>query len=250
MGRIVVEGIEFLFNKLYQNGSETDEIAVNMFYKNKLLTYVEMETVTIINHDAFNYCSNLSTAIFKNVRVLGPLAFGGCGFKTIDISNVVSIGDYCFGACLNLETIILNDEITEIGFGAFNNCQQLSSIHLPENLEKLGERAFYNCKKLYIEKLPENLKTIGVGAFYSVEKLAITQLPKQVNIISDFCFEKCYGLTNLTLGGVGYPVITIGNSPFYNCTNLKKLTIYTTGGQPLAGAPWGATNATITYLSA
>ena len=43
MGRIVVEGIEFLFNKLYQNGSETDEIAANMFYRNKLLTYVEME---------------------------------------------------------------------------------------------------------------------------------------------------------------------------------------------------------------
>ncbi|RHG37056.1 leucine-rich repeat domain-containing protein [Fusobacterium varium] len=249
MGRVVIDGVEFLFNKLYRDGAETDEIVADMFSGNKLITYVEMEAVTIINYGAFYACSNLTTAIFKNLRVLGNHVFAGCNFKTIDIPNVISIGNLCF-ATNSLEKITLNDEITEIEYGTFNGCQELVNIHLPENLEKIGERAFYNCKKLYIEKLPENLKTIGVGAFYGVEKLAITQLPKQVNIISDFCFEKCYGLTNLTLGGVGYPVITIGNSPFYNCTNLKKLTIYTTGGQPLAGAPWGATNATITYLSA
>jgi len=227
MGKVVIEGVEFLFNKLYQNDSETDEIAADMFRGNKLLTYVEMETVTIINFEGFADCSNLTAAIFKNLRILGNNAFAGCNFKTIDISNVVSIGNFCFGACRSLETITLNDEITEIDVGTFNNCRELTSIHLPENLEKIGNQAFYEARKL-----------------------AITQLPKKVNTIEDFCFGNCYALTNLTLGGKGYPVITIGNSAFLNCTNLTKLTIYTTGGQALAGAPWGATNATITYLPA
>jgi len=75
-------------------------------------------------------------------------------------------------------------------------------------------------------------------------------LPKKVNIIPRYCFGNCYALTNLTLGGKGHPMIAIEDGAFYNCNNLTKLTIYTTGGQALAGAPWGATNTTITYLPA
>lgn len=227
MGKVVIDGVEFLFNKLYQNGSETDEIAADMFYENKLLTYVEMETVTIINFEAFGACSNLTTAIFKNLRVLGNSVFGGCNFKTIDISNVVSIGNLCFGVCVSLETITLNDEITEIDVGTFLNCRGLTSIHLPENLEKIGNQAFY-------------------GA----QKLVITQLLKKVNTIGNFSFGNCSSLTSLKIGSEGYPVKIIGDNAFINCNNLTSLTIYTTGGQALTGAPWGAINATITYLSA
>ncbi|EHO82049.1 leucine-rich repeat domain-containing protein [Fusobacterium ulcerans] len=227
MGKVVIDGVEFLFNKLYQNDSETDEIVADMFSENKLITYVEMETVTIINYGAFYGCSNLTTAIFKNLRVLGNHVFAGCNFKTIEIPNVISIGNLCFATNQSLEKIVLNDEITEIENSTFTQCRGLVNIHLPENLEKIGSRVFFDARKLIL-----------------------TQLPKKVNIIPGYCFGNCYALTNLTLGGKGHPMIAIEDGAFYNCNNLTKLTIYTTGGQALAGAPWGATNTTITYLPA
>ncbi|WP_278572444.1 leucine-rich repeat domain-containing protein [Fusobacterium ulcerans] len=142
MGKVVIDGVEFLFNKLYQNDSETDEIVADMFSENKLITYVEMETVTIINYGAFYGCSNLTTAIFKNLRVLGNHVFAGCNFKTIEIPNVISIGNLCFATNQSLEKIVLNDEIAEIENSTFTQCRGLVNIHLPENLEKIGSRVF------------------------------------------------------------------------------------------------------------
>lgn len=257
MGKVVIEGVEFLFNKLYQNDSETDEIVADMFSGNKLITYVEMETVTIINYGAFYGCSNLTTAIFKNLRVLGNHVFAGCNFKTIDISNVVSMGNLCFGACQSLETITLNDEITKIDVGTFSNCRGLTSIHLPENLEKIEKQAFSGARKLVLTQLPKKVRTIGEFCFrecYAFKNLTLGSKEYPMIAIGNGAFYSCTNLTNLTIyttdGSNGNPATTIGISVFYNCPNLTKITIYTTGGQAPAGAPWGATNATITYLPA
>lgn len=356
MGKLIIDGIEFKFNNIYKNGVETDEIESDMFYENKLLTYVEMDMITVINYQAFRRCSNLHTAIFKRLRVIGENAFSGCGFKTIDISNVVSIGEGCFRGC-EIETISLNDEITEIPMEAFCECETLKTIKLPSNLEAVRYRAFYRCtkiekmqipttirviesyafylsgageiilteeveigtdafwgcyfKKVVIKKittiqkgmfarssiiaaefesvdkiermgfefckkltsifmpkvreiedfafqycenltitsLPETLEKIGIASF-AITKIAITKLPKKITTIPSSCFYGCLSLTNLSLGDKGYPVTFIHEIAFGNCENLTNLTIYTTGGQALAGAPWGATNATITYLPA
>lgn len=356
MGKLIIDGIEFKFNNIYKNEVETDEIESNMFYENKLLTYVEMDMITVINSQAFRRCSNLHTAIFKRLRVIGENAFSGCGFKTIDISNVVSIGEGCFRGC-EIETISLNDEITEIPTEAFCECGALKNVKLPSNLETVRYRAFYRCTKIekmqipttirviesyafylsgageiilteevvigtdafwgcYFEKvvikkittiqkemfgrssiiaaefesvdkiermgfefckkltsifmpkvreigdyafqycenltitsLPETLEKIGDASF-AVTKIAITQLPKKINVIPNSCFVGCLYLTNLTLGGKGYPISSIDRMAFGSCDNLINLTIYTSGGQALEGAPWGATNATITYLEA
>lgn len=390
MDKIIMGGVEFKFNNLYKGGVETDELGL-MFYDNGEVTYVEMGKITVVNWRAFYGCSKLNTVILKRLRVIGEEAFAYCGLKTIDITNVVSIGDGCFKGS-KLESISLNDEITEIPTEAFRECEMLKTIKLPSNLEIIGQRAFYrvydvkielpstiksiaaeafylsgtgeinistevligdrafygsyfskivikkitniteqlfrscsfitaefesaemigkeafgycreltniympkitkigdyafsNCKKLNITSLPDTLKEIGIGAFTSCTQLSLTslpntitkmglgafaltsiaikQLPLSMNRLEDQVFSYCYSLTELTLGGKGYPMeyitpffqsgddytkYTLGS--FYDCPNLKKLTIYTTGGQALAGAPWGATNAVITYLPA
>ena len=356
MGKLIIDGIEFKFNNLYKEEVETDEIEAFMFYENELLTYVEMDMVTVINHRGFYGCSNLNTAIFKNLRVIGDEVFVGCPFKTIDISNVVSIGKKCFWGS-EIETISFNDEVIEIPDETFRQCPNLKTIKFSSNLERIGNMAFYranfiekmqipttvttigteafylsgkgeiilpnlinigeeafrasyfskvvmnrittitknlfrsskiitaefenveiiedyafdycseftqvsipkirkigkyvfaSCGKLSFTSLPDTLEEIGAGAF-GATLIAIKQLPKKINTLPDFCLSTCFSLTDLILGGKNYPIVSISTSAFLNSTNLTKLTIYTTGGQPLAGAPWGATNATIAYLPA
>lgn len=390
MDKIIMGGVEFKFNNLYKGGVATDELS-SMFYYNREVTYVEMGKITVVNERAFYGCSKLNTVILKRLRVIGKEAFAGCAFKTIDITNVVSIGEGCFMGS-KLESISLNDEITEIPIEAFRGCEGLKTIKLPSNLEIIGDRAFYRaynvkielpstvksiaaeafylggtgeinlstevlighrafygsnftkivikkiiniteqlfrscdaitaefenaeiigkdafgycrelvsiympkikkigdyafnyCRKLVITSLPDTLEEIGLGAFTGCSQLSLTslpntirkmglgsfagtaiaikQLPLNMNRLEDQVFSSCYSMIELTLGGKGYPMeyitpffksgddyskYTLGS--FYDCPNLKKLTIYTTGGQALAGAPWGATNATITYLPA
>lgn len=356
MGKVIIGGVEFKFQKLYVESGETDEIEPYMFYENKALTYAEMEMVKIINDWAFRGCQNLQTGIFKGARVLGNWVFGGCGFNTIEIPNVISIGNNCFRNS-SIEVIELNDEIIEIEEGTFRECASLKNVKLPINLEVIGHYAFYRstkieqmqvpamvtrigdyafflsgagelilseevligeesfwgchftkivikklntvqrkmfeyssvliaefenaefikefsfqeCKKLtniYIPKvkeiegytfnncinlsinfLPDTLEKLGVASF-AFTKIAVTRLPKKINIIPNSCFYGCSSLNSLILGDVGYPINLIENFAFEQCTNLASLTIYTTGGQALEGAPWGATNATITYLPA
>jgi len=387
MDKIIMGGVEFKFNNLYKGGVATDELS-SMFYYNREVTYVEMGKITVVNERAFYGCSKLNTVILKRLRVIGKEAFAGCAFKTIDITNVVSIGEGCFMGS-KLESISLNDEITEIPTEAFRGCEVLKTIKLPSNLEmirdrafyraynvkielpstiksiaaeafylggtgeinlstevligdrafygsnftkivikkitnitaelfgrcyfitaefenvetigkeafafcrelvsvympkirKIGNYAFYYCQKLIITSLPSTLEELEDGAFAGCTGLTITyipetikkigaaafagtsisikQFPLSVNRLPDQVVGSCYSITELTLGGKGYPIeyITPYNTSgppysmgsFYDCINLTKLTIYTTGGQALAGAPWGAINATITYLPA
>lgn len=259
MGKLIIDGVEFKFQKIYNSSGETDELVHSIFSYNKLLTYAEMEMVKIINHSGFKD-SNIETAILKNARVLGSGVFNYCSKLTkIDIPNVISLGNRCFASCVSLETIILNDEIIEIEERTFANCRNLKSIKLPSKLEKVGKHAFYMSPKLSILSLPDTLEKIEEFAFAETP-IAITQLPKKINIIPSGAFDRCYSLTNLILGGKGYPIEYISpnntseypytTGSFNYCNGLKKITVYTTGGQPLAGAPWGATNAAITYLPA
>lgn len=390
MDKIIMGGVEFKFNNLYKRGVETDELG-SMFNSNKEVTYVEMGKITVANWRAFYNCSKLNIIILKRLRVIGDEAFSGCGFKTIDISNVVSIGEKCFQGSA-IETMSLNDEITEIPDEAFRQCPNLKTIKLPSNLERIGIRAFYRaydvkielpstikristeafyaggtgeinlstevligdrafygsyfskivikkitniteqlfkscsfitaefenveviekeafyycreltniympkirkignsafyyCQKLAITSLPNTLEVIEAGVFDSCKNfsltslpntikeigafaflgtsIAIKQLPLNMNRLEDQVFSHCHSLTELTLGGKGHPMEYITplfqsgddytkytTGSFYDCPNLKKLTIYTANGQPLAGAPWGAVNATITYLPA
>ena len=249
MGKIIISGFEFKFNKVYEGAGETDELKESLFFGNGKLTYIEMENIKVINTWGFRSCSNLHTAIFKNVRVIGEEAFYECyNLKKIEIPNAVSLGVRCFMRT-GIESIVLSDEMTEIEDYAFYLCLGLKNVKLPVNLERIGSNAFYPNDKLVITSLPETLEQIGERAF-GYTRISINQLPKKINTIPTECFRDCLYLTDLTLGGKGYPVISIGEWAFSSCNNLKKLTIYTTNGQALTGAPWGLYTSEIIYLPA
>ena len=109
--------------------------------------------------------------------------------------------------------------------------------------KKVRDYAFVNCTNLALTSLPEGLTSIGNGAFTGCSNLALTSLPAGVTSIGDGAFSDCTSLTSITFKGTP---TTIAANAFNSCTNLTDIKVPWAKGA-VSGAPWGATNATITY---
>lgn len=125
----------------------------------------------------------------------------------------------------------------------FYNCTHLALTSLPESITSIGASAFVGCSNLTLTSLPEGLTSIGESAFRKCPNLALTSLPEGLRVIGNRAFQGCTSLTSITFKGTP---TTIGSAPFNGCTNLTDIKVPWAEGA-VSGAPWGATNATITY---
>ena len=126
---------------------------------------------------------------------------------------------------------------------AFYGCSNLALTSLPEGLTSIGNGAFAGCTSLALTSLPAGVTSIGDGTFFGCSNLALTSLPAGVTSISNGAFVDCTSLTSITFKGTP---TTIASSAFDGCTNLTDIKVPWAEGA-VANAPWGATNATITY---
>lgn len=119
----------------------------------------------------------------------------------------------------------------------------LAEIDLPANITSIGMYAFVNNVYLRLTELPSGLTVIGPNAFNNCKDISITEIPSGVTSIAANAFIDCVGLTSIRF--LGTPT-SINATAFKNCTNLKEIKVPWSEGA-VANAPWGATNATITY---
>lgn len=145
-------------------------------------------------------------------------------------------------------------------------------VNFPESVEEItGSLSSGGNPNFYINKLPDSLKrycsisfkgmkercTISVldkkfitsSPYFTDTHVSFSHLPYVTSYLNR-SLSNCPKLTDLTLGSIGNPVTLIVKTAFLESVNLRQLKVYTAGGQALAGAPWGATNAAITYLPA
>lgn len=94
-----------------------------------------------------------------------------------------------------------------------------------------------------LTQIPPSLKTIGSGAFNGCTNLALTSLPEGATNIAGSAFSGCRNLKTLSIGSA---IQKIDSLAFYNCVNLASITI-NRAPNSVSGAPWGATNATVTW---
>ena len=80
-------------------------------------------------------------------------------------------------------------------------------------------------------------------AFYYCKNLALTSLPESLISIGNYAFSGCTSLTSITFKGTPSSIMS---AAFNGCTNLTDIKVPWAEGA-VANAPWGATNATITY---
>ena len=204
------------------------------------------EGLTRIGVETFAACIKLAlTSLPESLTSIGNRAFDGCTNLALTSlpEGLKSIGDSAFVDCTNLALRSLPEGLTSIVEHAFRGCTSLALTSLPAGVTSIGHLAFYGCTSLALRSLPEGLTSIGNAAFYGCTNLALTSLPEGLKSIGDNAFQNCTSLTSITFKGTP---TTIVSSVFPGCTNLTEIKVPWSEGK-VANAPWGATNATITY---
>lgn len=150
----------------------------------------------------------------------------------------------------SIEDIVLVDDIVEISTRAFSDMDSLENFDFREPLKVIGHSSFQHSSKLKIpDELPITVEEINNFAFrYSTFKKLHAKGIKRLN---GYALGNNDNLESVELGSEGNPVAYIDVNAMRNCPNLTNITLYVDNPSAgLPGAPWGAINATVTYLQA
>ena len=172
------------------------------------------------DYTALNTLVGQTTAVAEDVAQ-GKLFVNASGVQTTGTASGGGNEDFItvLERPLNANITIPNGT-TKLGIDVFNNWSGLTSINLPDTLTEIKARAFYYCDNLGgTITLPPGLITLGNNAFsYS-----------HINIITF----------------LGTPS-TISTTAFASCSYLATIKV-PWSASTVAGAPWGAVDATIIY---
>lgn len=178
--------------------------------------------------------------------------------------DIVAIGDYAFYMCAALEMVSIPETTTTIGNYSFGECAKLALAGLPDSIESIGKNAFHKCKALAITNLPKNLTTIGDSAFME-SSIAISEIPDGVTSIGERVFQSCNQVGDdiifpeslLTVGNMVFAWASIKSVTFKGTPDSIHSGAFSSSGvstinvawaeNEVAGAPWGARDATINY---
>ena len=238
------------------------------FACNSLKSVTIPSSITTIRDFAFNTNFLTSVAIPNSVTTIANQSFAINSLTSVAIpSSVTTIGVGAFYAN-NLTSVVIPSSVTTIGDDAFNN-NKLTSITIPSSVTSIGSAAF-NTNNLPVDKaiiyarnsdgiedkttivsyghkggsatIPDGVTTIGNYAFICDSLTSVT-IPNSVISINARAFQS----NNLTSVTIPNSVTSIEYDSFLGNSSLTAITIDNMPNK-IANSPWGATNATITYL--
>ena len=239
---------------------EGTKVVNNIAYKisNSIANIIIPNSVTEIGNGAFWHCTGLTNIVIPDsVTKIGDGAFDGCtGLTNIAIPNsVTEIGKAAFRGCTSLASVVIPDSVTKIDDAVFDGCTGLSSVVIPNSVTEIGMVAFRYCTSLINIIIPNSVTKIKCLAFYNCMSLTSIVIPDSVTEIGSDVFHGCIRLnsikvsqenkkydsrdncnaiieteTNKLIVGCDTTVIPntvtqIGNSAFWNCTNLTNIVI-------------------------
>ena len=248
-------------------------IGYNAFYNCSKLTSVTIpEGVTTIGDYTFYNCSQLTNIEIPNsVTSMGYGVFQDCTSLTnVTIgSGVTNILNNIFNGCNKLESINVSEEnktysgvdgilcnkeqteiicipiaikevnipdtIIEIENGMFDSCRSLTSVTIGRGVADIGNIAFSKCSKLENINVSEknaNYSSVG-GILYNKQRTEMIMVPratKEVDVpntvtkIKNYAFYNCDNLKMITIGD-RVTDIEIEEVSFYNCSELKSINV-------------------------
>lgn len=178
--------------------------------------------VNAIDERAFYNCSGLTSITIPNtITRIGNYAFCGCsGLTRVDIPNSISIiSYYAFSNCTGLLNVNIPDSLQTIGNHSFMGCTGLASLTIGKSVASIGNGAFYDCYN--IKELIWNAKNCSSNGNMSTSNIENVTIGPEVEILPEGFAEESK-ITEVTIPN---SVTAIGNSAFYNCSDLKSITI-------------------------
>ena len=148
-------------------------ISPYVFQDNTGITAISMPSVTKIENNAFNGCTNLSLVNMPaGLTTIENNAFVGCA-ELVEIilpANLETLGNYAFWNCTKLAAITLPAGITAIPTAAFASCTSLNSITMQGVITSIGGNAFLS-NAFTAFTIPASVQTIAANAFSSCASL-------------------------------------------------------------------------------
>ena len=174
------------------------------------------KTVTEIRTNAFSGCEKMATAEFTDdaeIQTIGSGAFADCGLVNFNVpKNVNKIEREAFRNCAALTTINVTEATTDISPEAFKNCSNLKAINVSK------KNSVYSSVDGYL--LSQDKKTLMIFPPGKAND-RFTLLPPSITSIGKYAFYDCKNLKNVTIPNL---VTSIGERAFGLCTNLKTIT--------------------------
>ncbi len=164
---------------------------------------------------AFNGCTLISQSLTipESVDYVGAYAFAGTGVTGVTWDSPSIVREYAFSGCTALQSVTLNDAITQIEPYAFSGCTSLVQIELPENLVNLGDACdtgdSYNA-----------LYRVEGGVFMNCTALTSVNIPAGVVFLPAQTFAGCTQLANVTFNNA--TVRLLNRNVFEGCTALQS----------------------------
>ena len=229
-------------------------------------------SVTTIQDNAFGYCGSLETVSLPNPwPALGSYAFfetpwwgnqsaptsGKCGANvswsydsdsdklTISGTGEMTTTGYRTSYLGSIETVVIENGVTNICARAFSGCSNLTSVTIPDTVTSIGEFAFSYCDRLTTVTMPNPCPELGYDAFYQTPwwkehiptsgrcgKEALWSFDKDSGALTisgkgpmtSTEFINIYK-SDLKTAVIGSGVTNIPENAFYNCDKLTSVTI-------------------------
>lgn len=155
------------------------------------------------------YYSSVEEIVFLKDKIdyIDESMFEGSNITAIDLNGVLTVGQYCFRKCKNLQNVDLS-KCEYIYDWAFEGCEGLTTLKLI-NAWEIGMEAFKNCTGLKFVDFGINSCTIGSGAF------------KGCPNVSFYCDEDSKAYTYAVENNI--PIISV-NILFYNKNSAYEYT--------------------------
>ena len=199
---------------------------------------------------AFYNCSSLATVIwnatnYEDITRDSNRPFYGCKhISSVTFGDGVKyIPAYLCNRMENLKTVIIPNSVTDIKKEAFYYCPSLTSITIPNSVTNIESKAFYDCVSLRSLTIGSKISSIRYDAFDRCSSIS------NITITADSMEEYLNGCTNAKLQGlfsglksakrhllINHEIITdvvipesidtIQSSAFYNCSDIRSLTLH------------------------
>lgn len=217
------------------------------------LDYIYADNNTVYSLNGRGECVSSDITVGSHqfkvpVKYVEALAFNGdstiTSLKFLGTDVVIKDSDdYTKGAfrsCVNLSSADFTG-VSEIGWYSFRNNPRLNNINL-KGVKRIGGHAFHDSGNAIQIETADVVESIGEGAFMNVRIKGDMILPSTLDYVGVRAFS---GIKATTVTFNSTPS-TLYSSAFENCSSITDIYVPWTEGK-IAGAPWGATNATIHY---